>query len=251
MQQSVTALSAGHPSTAWNHYLQSPLHSQRAGLCTQTALEQLALENVGLSIRACQALAELLTHPQTLHVLHFRNNMTDDAGATALAQVRSGAGGLSMAVPLSKPTNARQSCRQADACNLLHMGDRERAWWQPVWFSLQIVRQATGLRALRLASSRIGPQGGVEIIGALSAGGYICWCKLLTAAIKSASDIARYSSPPGLTHNPLAMTCLACSGHCRQVIAGGTVAPATAAPCTDTCHQARVQLQAAVWRAWS
>ena len=53
----------------------------------QPALEQVALQNVGLSIRACQALDELFAHPASLKALHFRNNMTDDAGALALANV--------------------------------------------------------------------------------------------------------------------------------------------------------------------
>ena len=53
----------------------------------QDALEEVAFENVGLSIRACQALAELLTKLGHLRTLHFRNNMSDDDGAIALAQV--------------------------------------------------------------------------------------------------------------------------------------------------------------------
>ena len=53
----------------------------------QDALEEVAFENVGLSIAACRALSELLGKPGALRVLQFRNNMSDDDGAMALAQV--------------------------------------------------------------------------------------------------------------------------------------------------------------------
>ena len=53
----------------------------------QDALEEVAFENVGLSIAACRALSELLMQPGHLRLLHFRNNMSDDEGAIALAQV--------------------------------------------------------------------------------------------------------------------------------------------------------------------
>ena len=62
----------------------------RGWAAEQDALEEVAFENVGLSIRACQALAELLAKPGHLRQLHFRNNMSDDDGAVAIAQVRTG-----------------------------------------------------------------------------------------------------------------------------------------------------------------
>lgn len=74
---------------AWLQQITQPIWLMTRKLsCAQPALEQLALQNVGLSIDACQALSELLLHPESLKVLHFRNNMTDDAGALALAQAR-------------------------------------------------------------------------------------------------------------------------------------------------------------------
>ena len=54
----------------------------------QTALQELAFQNVGCSIRACQAVGELVRHPQELRRLHLYNNMSDDAGAAAIAQAR-------------------------------------------------------------------------------------------------------------------------------------------------------------------
>ena len=41
---------------------------------------------MGCSIRACQAVAELVKHPQELRRLHLYNNMSDDEGAAAIAQ---------------------------------------------------------------------------------------------------------------------------------------------------------------------
>lgn len=57
-------------------------------LCAvQPALEQLAFENVGCSINACTSLAELLENTQELRNLRLYNNMSDDAGAAAIAKV--------------------------------------------------------------------------------------------------------------------------------------------------------------------
>lgn len=44
----------------------------------QAALQRLAFQNVGASIRACQAIAELVSHSQELRQLHLANNMSDD-----------------------------------------------------------------------------------------------------------------------------------------------------------------------------
>ena len=54
----------------------------------QAGLQELAFQNVGCSIRACEAVAELVTRPQELRRLHLHNNMSDDAGAVAIAQAR-------------------------------------------------------------------------------------------------------------------------------------------------------------------
>ena len=56
-------------------------------MCLQTGLQELAFQNVGCSIRACQAVQELVKHPQELRRLHLHNNMSDDAGAAAIAEV--------------------------------------------------------------------------------------------------------------------------------------------------------------------
>lgn len=53
----------------------------------QPALEQLAFQNVGCSINACSSLAELLQNAQELRSLRLYNNMSDDAGAAAIAKV--------------------------------------------------------------------------------------------------------------------------------------------------------------------
>ena len=54
----------------------------------QAGLQELAFQNVGCSIRACEAVAELVARPQELRRLHLHNNMSDDAGAVAIAQAR-------------------------------------------------------------------------------------------------------------------------------------------------------------------
>ncbi len=63
-----------------------------AVLCLQPALEQLAFQNVGCSINACMSLAELVQNAQELKSMRLYNNMSDDAGAAAIAKV-----GLSVA----------------------------------------------------------------------------------------------------------------------------------------------------------
>jgi len=49
-------------------------------------LQFLALQNVGCSINACSALRQLLVNSSHLTCLHFFNNMTDNAGATSIAE---------------------------------------------------------------------------------------------------------------------------------------------------------------------
>ena len=55
----------------------------------QVGLQRLAFQNVGCSIRACQAVAELVQNSGELRALHLYNNMSDNEGAIAIAQVRS------------------------------------------------------------------------------------------------------------------------------------------------------------------
>lgn len=45
----------------------------------------MAFQNVGASIMACQAIAELITQPGSLRALQLYNNMSDDEGAAAIA----------------------------------------------------------------------------------------------------------------------------------------------------------------------
>ena len=56
-------------------------------LWLQPALEELALQNVGCSVNACKSLAELIQNAQDLRTLRLYNNMSDDAGATSIAEV--------------------------------------------------------------------------------------------------------------------------------------------------------------------
>ena len=53
----------------------------------QPALEELAVQNVGCSVNACKSLAELVQNAQELRTLRLYNNMSDDAGATSIAEV--------------------------------------------------------------------------------------------------------------------------------------------------------------------
>lgn len=53
----------------------------------QPALEELAFQNVGCSINACTSLAELVQNAQELRSMRLYNNMSDDAGAAAIAKV--------------------------------------------------------------------------------------------------------------------------------------------------------------------
>ena len=52
--------------------------ARHLALVLQAALQRLAFQNVGASIKACQAIAELLVHSQDLRQLHLANNMSDD-----------------------------------------------------------------------------------------------------------------------------------------------------------------------------
>ena len=86
---------------------------------------------MGLSIRACQALAELLAKPGHLRQLHFRNNMSDDDGAIALAQVCTLAGvhvlvhgGAGLSVRLQPPCGCCCCCcdhQRAEAWQLARL----------------------------------------------------------------------------------------------------------------------------------
>ncbi len=53
----------------------------------QTGLQRLAFQNVGCSVHACRAVAELVEHSQDLRRLHLFNNMSGDEGAAAIAEV--------------------------------------------------------------------------------------------------------------------------------------------------------------------
>ncbi len=53
----------------------------------QPALEELAFQNVGCSINACTSLSELVQNAQELRSMRLYNNMSDDAGAAAIAKV--------------------------------------------------------------------------------------------------------------------------------------------------------------------
>ena len=44
-------------------------------------------QNVGLSVHACRALADLLPNPEGLKKLHLANNMSDDEGAKSIGQL--------------------------------------------------------------------------------------------------------------------------------------------------------------------
>ncbi|EIE18561.1 RNI-like protein [Coccomyxa subellipsoidea C-169] len=57
--------------------------------CCLAGLQRLAFQNVGCSIHACQAVAELVQHSGDLRALHLYNNMSDDEGAIAIAQILS------------------------------------------------------------------------------------------------------------------------------------------------------------------
>ena len=54
--------------------------------CLQKGLKQLAFQNVGCSIKACQAVSRLTQHLSSLKGLRLYNNMSDDEGAQAIAQ---------------------------------------------------------------------------------------------------------------------------------------------------------------------
>jgi len=58
----------------------------RGGRVRQAGLEKLAFQNVGCSIAACRAIAELVPRAGALATLHLHNHLSDDAGAAAIAQ---------------------------------------------------------------------------------------------------------------------------------------------------------------------
>lgn len=60
-----------------------------SALTSQSGLESLSLQNIGCSVHACAAVAELLAHCTTLRQLHLFNNMSDNEGAAHIAKVLS------------------------------------------------------------------------------------------------------------------------------------------------------------------
>lgn len=62
-------------------------HEHCSFVVEQVGLQRLAFQNVGCSIRACQAVAELVQNSGELRALHLYNNMSDNEGAIAIAQV--------------------------------------------------------------------------------------------------------------------------------------------------------------------
>jgi large subunit ribosomal protein L31/Ran GTPase-activating protein 1 len=79
------------------------------------------LQNVGCSVHACKAVAELLRHTAALTGLHLFNNMSGDEGATYISTV---------------------------------------------------LARAPAMADFRMASSRVGPAGGIALAQGLSAGGW-------------------------------------------------------------------------------
>ena len=55
-------------------------------LTSSTSLEELYLQNIGCSVNACKAVAELVTC-STLKLVHLFNNMSDNAGAQHIADL--------------------------------------------------------------------------------------------------------------------------------------------------------------------
>lgn len=53
----------------------------------QAALQRVAFQNVGASIKACRAIAELLPNSAALTQLHLFNNMSDNEGAAAIGKL--------------------------------------------------------------------------------------------------------------------------------------------------------------------
>jgi large subunit ribosomal protein L31/Ran GTPase-activating protein 1 len=83
-------------------------------------LEFLSLQNVGCSVHACKALAELLPQAASLTGLHLFNNMSGDEGAGHVAS---------------------------------------------------LLLRCPGMADFKMASSRVGPAGGISLAKALMAGG--------------------------------------------------------------------------------
>jgi large subunit ribosomal protein L31/Ran GTPase-activating protein 1 len=82
-------------------------------------LEFLSLQNVGCSVHACKALAELLPQAASLAGLHLFNNMSGDEGASHVAS---------------------------------------------------LLLRCPGMCDFKMASSRVGPAGGISLAKALMAG---------------------------------------------------------------------------------
>jgi large subunit ribosomal protein L31/Ran GTPase-activating protein 1 len=88
-------------------------------------LEFLSLQNVGCSVHACKALAELLPQAASLAGLHLFNNMSGDEGAGHVAS---------------------------------------------------LLLRCPGMSDFKMASSRVGPAGGISLAKALMAGGVRAVC---------------------------------------------------------------------------
>mmetsp|Transcript_20566 Transcript_20566/g.61901 ORF Transcript_20566/g.61901 Transcript_20566/m.61901 type:complete len:518 (+) Transcript_20566:140-1693(+) len=145
-----------------------------SGLQGQAALQRLAFQNVGASIRACQAIAELVSHSQELRQLHLANNMSDDEGAAAIAELLQRAplledfkmvssrvgsdGGIALAKGLSTGTGLRR----VDLSDNPMTGEAAPAL-------AAMLRRHPRLKAVNLGDTSLGDDGVSAVLGGLQA----------------------------------------------------------------------------------
>lgn len=147
----------------------------------QPALEQLAFQNVGCSINACTSLAELVQDAQELRSLRLYNNMSDDAGAAAIAQVMvigcfsetcSSDAFEYLAPCTSGFSTAKEISKCCCICAALQHASAHVQHVLADVHCLQILKRSPKLEAFRMASSRVGLDGGRALANSMTAGAF-------------------------------------------------------------------------------
>jgi len=87
MSAALSAAKLRHLNLSDNALGEKGVRAAAESFVGQEGLEFLSLQNVGCSVHACKAVAELLVHTRALRGVHLFNNMSGDEGAAHIATV--------------------------------------------------------------------------------------------------------------------------------------------------------------------
>uniref|UniRef100_A0A7S0R6D9 WPP domain-containing protein n=1 Tax=Chlamydomonas leiostraca TaxID=1034604 RepID=A0A7S0R6D9_9CHLO len=144
-------------------------------LTSQPALESLSLQNVGCSINACRAVAELVTKSQDLRQLHLFNNMSDNEGAGYMASILARAPRMEdfrMASSRVGPQGGMALCQAlCTGRSLVRLDVSDNPMTEEVAPALAaLIRAQPGLKALNLNDTSLTNDGAVVVALALAEG---------------------------------------------------------------------------------